>query len=292
MTTVQNVIDQARIRLLGTTREQINKLNGALTASATSVAFTFDTGLVKAGSVLEIDLEQMYVWSVNGGTATVQRGWNGTFATSHADGSIVTVNPRFARKAMMDELNAELSSFSSPDAGLFQVVTVDTTYTGQSRMFEIPSAESVLRVLSVWWRDSTRDWVEVRQMRLASDQSPSEFPSGWAILLEEDIPTGPVRVTYAAPYDTVSSLYEDIETTTGLHRQAHDILALGVQVRMMTPREVARNFTETQGDTRRPDEVSPGAIQQSWQGLFRLRNNRVKEEAARLARMYPIKVAR
>jgi hypothetical protein len=55
----------------------------------------------------------------------------------------------------------------------------------------------------------------------------------------------------------------------------------------MSPRELKRNFTESQGDTRRAEEVGSGAITNSIQNLVRLRRDRITAEAARLARQYP-----
>jgi hypothetical protein len=66
-----------------------------------------------------------------------------------------------------------------------------------------------------------------------------------------------------------------------------DILALGTQIRLMSPREVKRNFTESQGDTRRSDEVSVGAVGNSFSQLQRLRRDRIQAEASRLSRAYP-----
>jgi hypothetical protein len=55
----------------------------------------------------------------------------------------------------------------------------------------------------------------------------------------------------------------------------------------MAPREIKRNFTESQGDTRRGEEVTSGAIGNSIQNLQRLRRDRIQAEAARLIRGYP-----
>jgi hypothetical protein len=55
----------------------------------------------------------------------------------------------------------------------------------------------------------------------------------------------------------------------------------------MAPREIKRNFVESQGDTRRPEEVVSGAITNSVSNLKALRRDRIIAEAARLARAYP-----
>ena len=65
---------------------------------------------------------------------------------------------------------------------------------------------------------------------------------------------------------------------------------MGVQLRAMVGREIKRNFTESQGDTRRADEVGPGAIQASWRGLAALRAQRIEAEQARLSQQYPQRI--
>jgi hypothetical protein len=62
---------------------------------------------------------------------------------------------------------------------------------------------------------------------------------------------------------------------------------MGVQIRLMAPREIKRNFTESQGDTRRADEVGAGAVGASVNNLIRMRRDRITAEAAKLIRQYP-----
>jgi len=65
---------------------------------------------------------------------------------------------------------------------------------------------------------------------------------------------------------------------------------LGAQIRLLASREVKRNFIESQGDTRRSDEVPAGAMNASVTNLLRLRRDRIQAEAARLNRQYPTRI--
>jgi hypothetical protein len=69
-----------------------------------------------------------------------------------------------------------------------------------------------------------------------------------------------------------------------------DILEMGVMSRMLSVREVKRNFIESQGDTRRSDEVPAGSISNSFTNISRLRRDRIIAEAARLARQFPLTI--
>jgi hypothetical protein len=56
----------------------------------------------------------------------------------------------------------------------------------------------------------------------------------------------------------------------------------------MAGREIKRALTETQGDTRRAQEVPSGAANASLNGLRVQRQNRIVAERARLDAQYPI----
>lgn len=294
MTTVGTVITDARSRLLGTIVEQRNLLASSVTSSDTTLTFTYDLLNLTEHTVVEIDTELMYVWSVNDAakTATVERGFNGTIAASHAAGAATVISPRFPRAWLLRELNNDLADLSSPDHGLFRVVTVAADYDGRTRMMNIPSATSVTRLLSVAFRDTTRDWYEIRDARLVREQDTTELASGFAVVFPDPPPSGTVRITYASTFTAATSESDDLTSVCGLPDTCTDIVTLGMQLRLMVPREMARNFTESQGDTRRPDEVPPGAIQSSWQGVARLRRDRIQAEAARLKRLYPQRATR
>jgi hypothetical protein len=74
----------------------------------------------------------------------------------------------------------------------------------------------------------------------------------------------------------------------GYPESAEDILVVGAQIRLIAPREIKRNFTESQGDTRRADEVSAGAVSNSIVSMLRMRRDRITAEASKLTRQYPI----
>jgi len=66
-----------------------------------------------------------------------------------------------------------------------------------------------------------------------------------------------------------------------------DCLRYGAAWRMMSHREVKRTFTEGQGEPRNAEETPPGHITQIAEQMRRMRNERMAEEARRLAAEYP-----
>ncbi len=291
MTTVATVLNRASRQMLAGVVEERNKLAASLTSGDTSVVTTYDLGGLRTGSVFEIESELFYVWDANPATKTltVERGYAGTTAASHASGTIVTLNPRFPRAQMLDALNADLDDLSSTANGLFRVVTVDLTYNGSDRQINITNSGTILELLDVRLRYLADDHPVLSYVRLQTGLPTTDFASGNTLVLDEPIMAGSLRVRYKAPFTRASSESSDLTTDCFLPATCDDIVEMGVVMRLMAGREIKRNFIESQGDTRRPDEVQAGAIANSIANIQRLRRERVIAEAGRLKAQYPIK---
>jgi hypothetical protein len=289
MTTTAVVIDRTLRQLLSGTVEARNKLTTTLTSVSTSVVVDYPLEGLRAGQVCEIDSELMYIWAsdVPTKTLTVQRGFNNSTAAAHTAGAVITVNPRFPRAQVLEAVNDELSDLSSPMHGLFQVKTLNIDYNGSDPMINLTGVTSIIDLLTVSVRYMTDDYPIARKIRLVRDMPTDDFASGFALRFDQAVFPGRLRVVYKAPYTATAAEATDINSTCGVQETATDIVALGAQIRLMSPREIKRNFTESQGDTRRSDEVATGAIANSTANLIRLRRDRITAEAARLARAYP-----
>jgi len=291
MTTVAQVLNRASRQMLAGVVEERNKLASSLDSSTTSVVVTYDLGGVRAGSVFEIDAELFYVWSANPAAKTleVQRGYSGTTPASHSSGALLILNPRFPRMQMLDAVNADLDDLSSTMNGLFRVASVDLTYNGSDRQINITSSGTVLELLDVRLRYLADDHPVIHGVRLQTGLPTTDFASGNTLVFDDDIMAGTVRVRYKAPFVRATSESSDLTTDCFLPATCDDIIELGVVMRMMAGREIKRNFTEAQFDTRRADEVQAGAIAQSITNIQRLRRDRIIAEAGRLKAQYPIK---
>jgi hypothetical protein len=289
MTTAATVIDRTLRQLLSGTVELRNKLASSINSSATSITVTYALEGLRAAQVCEIDSELMYIWSVDSGTKTieVQRGFNGTTAAAHSANALIIVNPRFPRAQMLEAMNDELSDLSSPLNGLFQIKTVDIDYNGSDVMIDLAGITSIIDILTVSVRYMTDDYPVARKVRLVRDVPTDDFASGYALRFDQGVFPGRLRIVYKAPYVPLTAEATDLNTTCGVQDSVLDIVTLGTQIRLMAPREIKRNFTESQGDTRRGEEVTSGAIGNSIQNLQRLRRDRIQAEAARLIRGYP-----
>jgi hypothetical protein len=289
VSTVSQVITRTQRQLLSGVVEERNKLSATITATATSCVLTYDLGSVRQGSVLEIDSEQVYVWDVieSSKTLTIERGFNGTTAAAHTGGSVCVINPRFPRNQILEAINDELADLSSPVNGLFQVKNLDLTYNSSNRQMNLPTVTDVIDLIDVRYRYRADDYKQVSQYKLLRNLPTKDFGSGIGLQIDSDVSNGDLRVTFKAPFGKVTAEADDLQNISGFPLAAEDILVIGAQIRLMAPREVKRNFTESQGDTRRSDEVPSGAVANSITNLLRMRRDRITAEAQRLARLYP-----
>ncbi len=294
MSTVATVINRTQRQLLSGQVEEKNKLSGAINTTATSLATLYDLNGLRPGTVFEIDSEMFYVWesSVSSKTLTVERGWNGTTAASHANNAIITVSPRFPRAQILEAINDEIADLSSPVNGLYQMKIVDTTYNGTDPMINLPAFGTVIDLYDVRLRYTNDDYPLIRKVQLIRDLPTSDFPSSYAIKFNQRSRSGDLRVTYKAPFAPICYEADNLQQVAGIPTSVEDIVALGAQIRLMSPREIRRNFIDTQGDTRRSEEVPAGAIGNSITNLLRLRRDRITAEAMKLAKQYPTFLAR
>lgn len=292
MSTAGALINRVSRQLLSGTIEERNKLAVTVTSADTSIVMSYDLAGLRNGSVFEIDSELMYVWVAESGskTLTVERGYLGTTAAAHTVGALAILNPRFPQQQLLDALNQDIDDLSSPLNGLFQVKTVNVTYDGSDRQTNLTSATAVIDLIDVRLRYLNTDFVTIRGARLARDLPTADFASTFAITLDQSVMAGTLRVRYKAPFVRATTTADNLQTVSFVPVSMEDILEYGVMSRMLATREVKRNFIESQGDTRRSEEVPVGAMSSSVSNILRIRRDRIIAEAAKLARQYPLTI--
>lgn len=292
MTTAADIIAETKRYLYSTHRDPMNRLNGSLTNSATTVTLEFALGSITPGAYIAVDLEIMYVFSITESalTAVVQRGMLGSTAAAHNDDSLVIVNPKFSDFTILQAINADLADLSSPVNGLYQAKNVTLTYNPAFAGYNLTSVSDLIDILRVKYEDVgvEKIWPDITRWSLKRLSDTTDFASGNALVIYEGGQSGrDIRVAYSAPFTAFTLTTQDATTYAGLPATATDIPALGAAVRLQLTREGQRNFNESQGDTRRAEEVPPGAQLTGARGLIQLRQTRIQAEAARLTRAWP-----
>jgi hypothetical protein len=292
MTTGNDWVAQTRSYLLSGYSENRNKLALPYTAGSGTLTFKYPLEGVRAGARLCIGTNTFYVWSTNGLTAEVTAGDEASTDANAPTGSLVHVAPRFTDDEIWKQLANDLQDLSSPSNGLFGIKFVDLTYNATLNGYDLgPIQDELLSIYEVKYLtpgpqlDNPR--IKTNGWRLNRDANTTQFPSGISLqLFEPAYPGYNVRVTYRTNFVMPTTMLANV-SSTGLQASAYDLPPLGAAIRLMEGREIKRNFTEGQGDTRRAGETPPGAILQSSRGLQQLRASRITAEAAKLEALYP-----
>ena len=291
MTLGSDWINSTRSYLMSGYSEERNKLSSAYTAGDTTLTFTYPLGGIRPGARLSIGLNTFYVWSVDGQVATVSAGEDSSTDANAASGTVVKVGPRFTDDEIWKALDADLSDLSSPSSGLFGIGTIDLTYNAIVNGYDLTTVSDLISIYEVKYltpgpqMDNPR--INSAGWRLNRNAITTQFPSGISLqLFEPAYPGYNVRVVYRKYFTTPATTSANV-STSGLLASAYDLPPLGAAIRLMAGREIKRNFTESQGDTRRAGEVAPGAVMQSSRNLQILRQQRITAESARLDALYP-----
>lgn len=292
MSTAGALLDRVERQLLSGVVEERNQLASGVNSTATTFVMKYELGGLRAGTVFQMGSELIYIWTATTGSKTliVQRGYGGTTAASYSADEVAIPNPRFPRQQLLDALNQDIDDLSSPVNGLFRIVTQNVTYNGSDRQVDLTSATDVIDLIDVRVRYKADDFPFIRGVRLQRNLPTADFPSGYAIVFDEDCVAGTLRVRYKAPFVRASTTATNLQSTCFIPESMEDILEMGVMMRVMASREIRRNFTEAQGDTRRADEVPAGAIRDSLTNILRLRRDRILAEKAKLSRQYPLTI--
>lgn len=294
-TTLADVIARTRQYVLTGRREQRNRLAADISAGAESMTFDFPVDSILGGSTLSIDLEQFYVWSGSGSTAVVAPAENGSLAADHAAGTTVRVNTRVSDFDILNAVNDVLRDLSSPGSGLFRIGLAELTVDSSMDGYDLIDAAYPDDILEVYYLEpsNTQRWVKManKYWRFQREADTAMFPSGFSLTFFRNFAANdgdPIRVLYKTRYSPLAEYTDNVEAVTGLHCDAHDLLWIGAAIRLTDTREIERNQTMSQGEARRASEVPPGAVMQSYSGLQRRWTQRMRAEAARLTRRFPV----
>lgn len=293
MATLDTWVQATRRHLMSGRQEERNVLSAPYTAGSGTLSFTnVPTGIVP-GARLGIGLNVFYVLTVNNASlsATVIGGQDGSVDVAAPTGSLVRVNPRFTDFDITETLAADLADLSSPENGLFQIRSVDIAYSGVTTGYDLSGVTDLIDVYQVLAQEpgTSKGWTRLNRggYRLDRGALASVFPSGLGLMLHGSAYQGlTVRVLYRSGFITPPTLATDLNTT-GLPTTAYDIPPLGAAMRLVIPREIKRNFSEAQSDTRRAAEVGAGATAASYRPIAALRASRIAAEASRLVAAWP-----
>lgn len=304
-TTIGNTVERISRQLASSFRYEVSQLGALLTNSSTLVQLAHDLPpSLRNGAVLSIDNEVMRVLGVDTAakTATVIRGWQDSDAVAHANGTEISINPRFTGLDIYEAMISELTAWG-PD--LFRVAETELDVSFGAQTAELPlSMTDAYGVIDVRMK-STFDgnfslglplptaWprIDFRLQRsmIGSTAAPT---SGMLIRFVGGIGrvnSGIVFVQVALPFDlTAVAFSNDLVDDIGLRASMIDVLEMGVKCRLMGDQEIQRSARVAQDTPRMAEEVPAMAANEVSQRLFPVYQRRKGEEVNRLRHMYAI----
>lgn len=295
MPTLGELIENTRHLLSGmdATKDAVSALAAPIASIDTTIPLEDVTGA--SVGVAEIDFEMIRVKSVQPteGTLTAWgfgRGYRGTKAVAHANGSEVRFNPDWPASTVAREINGVLTDIYPT---VYAVLTSITTIPALGSPVQVPG--EAVGVVSVFVEDPARPDVWVREDRWGFNPDSSDLGSTlW--VGGHYRPGQRVRVVYAARpelFDLNGSTLQDFSATTLLDKRVADLIALGVAHRLSPfvdvsklPHVSATAASDTSGNK------SAGQGGSTARLLHSLYQARLADEATRLKNEHPIHVHR
>lgn len=290
-TTVANLIDEVHRKLSGIYKEEIDVINegGAFVTADTSLTLSYNSTSLGEGDLIEIEQELCYVVDASSNPVTVIRAFHGTTAVSHADSTLVRVNPRFSRIDIREALKQTISSYKE----LYWVDHVQvsvSTHDQDNRGTLVPIPENYKKILAVRYRNDDGVVARLNDAWISRD-----FGAGGStyVNLEKAFygpqPSGGVAldIMYSMPFDTSTFLEStQLEAQVEFPEELHDLAIFGAMWRLLSQEEGASANPHPQGQFRRREENPPGYAQQVALSYRQLHDLRLNDEEYKLAERY------
>ena len=290
MTTIADLVADARRMTYGAMTEQINLISTNAAAGADTLDMELDISGMTPGMILTSGLNVWYVKGSNPGSKQVYviPGYDNSPQGAVTAGDTVLIKPRVTDWYLFNTINDEIRKLSSPMNGLYRVGTWVTDVSPTYQTYEVPSEAldmtNILRVRYRW--PGTPDvWSDLR----TSSYRWVVSETGNKIQVLVNVPSGTeIEFTYKAPFVEATSLTDDPIADCGLAQTMLDIPPLGAAATLLKTTDSRRNQISAQGDSRRAGEVPSGVNLSSASMLDRDYKMRVQDEYARLVQRFPI----
>ena len=284
MTTIKDILADARRLAYGSMSEQINILSASVAAGATTLTVDLDTSGITPGMVLSSGLN---TWYVRGTSAADKQifvipGYDNSPKVAAAAGDVIVIKPRVTDWYLFGLFNDEMRKLSSSTSGLYRIDSWTVASEATYQTYEVPlAAVGMVGLLRVRWRiPGTPDvWTAVPpfQYRWQSTDDVSR------VQLLTHVPSGTeVEFTYRAPFAQATSLDDDPVADCGLSDSMLDIPPLGMAVTLLRTTDARRLQISSQGDARRADEVPASSNLSTAAAFERDYKGRVQDEYVRL----------
>ena len=296
MPTLNELVDEVKANLQGYALRQ-DRINyvanpSGLTTTSTEIIVGSQNNLAKG--IIEVDDELMWIDSFDKANNTLNvipgfgRGYQGTTASPHAQYAPVTLSPTFPRSSIKKAINDTINSFY-PKLWIIN----SYTFTFNASQVTYPLPDDAEGVLFISWQTtgSSQEWLPVNRWRLDGMANAATFNTNNTINIYENVQPGrTIQVWYTATPNTLDANTDDFSDVSGLPDSCSDVVVLGAAYKLLSYLDAGRiNLSSAEADLN--DSKLPstaGAAASRY--IFALYQQRLNEEALKLADKYPIRI--
>jgi hypothetical protein len=283
MTTMGDLVAEVRSMIMGSMPNEISTLADGFNPGDSTISLTYPKKNLNAGAMLCVGLNTFQVLAADsaGQTISIYAGADGGPIEVAPQGALVQIKPRYTDWSIFREINGEIVTMSSPASGLYSVASFTSPPDWVNGTYTLPVA----------WTAIPQRLLRARYQRLGTDYFQTIRNAEWQPETQQIRVYGPqpgaaqLEFTLAFPFSTADSLATDA-TTLGLSTFTQDIPGLGAAANLLRATEGRRQQVFSQGDPRRPDEISPGANIGLSREFARIQSERISQEATRLLTQY------
>lgn len=281
-TTVGDAVNEVRSMIQGSFADEVSILLDDYVAGTDTIVLKYPKRSLVAGGVLSVGLNTFYVLSItpDGTNITILPKYDGGPDNDMPAGSIVRIKPQFTNWAIFRELATDIGALTSPFSALWAPVTFESSVNQFSGMYPIPvEVGAVQKLVRVRVRRyGTGEWTAVTGGEYLPEQNAIRlygYPDGSV-----------VEFTVATQYVVPTSLDDDLLTFCHIPPEAQDIPTYGAAAALALANEGRRQQPFSQGDPRKAIEVQAGANIGVSRSFAKTRQDRVRDEQARLIQVF------
>ena len=296
MPTLNEMVDEVRANLQGYAlrQDRITYVADAAGLTTTSTSITVGSSNNLAKGVIEIDDELIWIDSFTTASNTLNvipgfgRGYQGTTAAPHAQYAQVTLSPTFPCNSIKKAINDTINSFY-PKLWIASAYTF--TFNASQTTYALPDDAQDILFISWQTTGSSQEWLPVNRWRLDSMANTATFNSQNTINIYENVQPGrTIQVWYTSTPNTLDANTDDFADVTGLPDSSKDVVILGASYKLLSYLDAGRiNLSSAEADLNDGKLPSSAGVAAS-RYIFALFQQRLNEEALKLADKYPIRI--
>ena len=296
MPTLNELVDEVKANLQGYAlrQDRITYVANPAGLTTTSTSITVGSSSNLAKGIIEIDEELILIDSFDKTNNVLNvmpgfgRGYQGTGAAPHSQYAPVTLSPTFPRNSIKKAINDTINSFY-PKLWIIN----SYTFTFNASQVTYPLPDDAEGVLFISWQTtgSSQEWLPVNRWRLDGMANAATFNTNNTLNIYENVQPGrTIQVWYTATPNTLDANTDDFADVSGLPDSCKDVVVLGASYKLLSYLDAGRiNLSSAEADLN-DSKLPSSAGAAASRYIFALYQQRLNEEALKLADKYPIRI--